>query len=79
MLSLDEKQLELDSGNFLFPDRCGAQCNVILLELYKKAMKGYQFKNVTAVNTKITIFGGSKWNKVGQVMCVCGVTVFTAN
>ena len=65
--------------NFIFYDitlrysiTCGvnqtrAQCNVIPLNLYKKATKDYRLERVTPLNTQLAAYGGSKLSVVGQV------------
>lgn len=61
--SLDDTQfvtLKLDSGNYLrFQVDTGAQCNVIPLNLYKKAAKDDHLRYVTPVKQSITAYGGT--------------------
>ena len=70
-IELDDSQLvtlKLSSGNYLrFQPGTGAQCNVIPVELYKKAAKDYKLEHVTPLNTQLTAYGGSKLTVVGQV------------
>ena len=71
MINLDDSQLvtlRLESGNCLrFQPDTGAQCNVIL-ELYKKATKDTDLKNVSASKTKISAYGGTGIPVMGQVI-----------
>ena len=68
---LDDSQLvtlKLESGHYLrFQPDTGAQCNVIPLNLYKKATKDYRLERVTPLNTQLAAYGGSKLSVVGQV------------
>ena len=51
--------LELESGNYMhFQADIGAQCNVVPLELYKKATNDCQLANVNPTKTRITTYGG---------------------
>lgn len=60
--------LKLESGHCLrFQPYTGAQCNVIPVNLYKKATKDYSLERVTPLNTQLTAYGGSKLPVVGQV------------
>ena len=67
--SIDDSQLvtlQLESGNCLrFQPNTGAQCNVIPLELYKKATTDTELKKVTLSKTNISIYGGSRLPVVG--------------
>ena len=55
-------------GNYLrFQPDTGAQCNVIPVELYRKATKDYELDRVTPLDTHLTAYGGSKLTVVGQV------------
>lgn len=58
---LDDTQLvtlSLESGNYLhFQPDTGAQCNVIPVELYKKATKDYELDQMTPLNTHLTTYG----------------------
>ena len=71
MVDLDDSQLvtvKLESGNYLrFQTDTGAHCNVIPVELYRKATKDYELDRVTPLNTHLTAYGGSKLTVVGQV------------
>ena len=70
-VDLDDSQLvtlKLESGHYLrFQPDTGAQCNVIPLNLYKKATKDYRLERVTPLNTQLAAYGGSKLSVVGQV------------
>ncbi len=72
MINLDDSQLvtlRLESGNCLrFQPDTGAQCNVIPLELYKKATKDTDPKNVSASKRKISAYGGTRIPVLGQVI-----------
>ena len=60
--------LKLESGHCLrFQPDTGAQCNVIPVNLYKKATKDYSLERVTPLNTQLAAYGGSKLPVVGQV------------
>ena len=68
---MDDSQLvtlRLEPGNYLqFQPNTGAQCNVIPVDLYKKATKDYKLERVTPLNTQLAAYGGSKLKVVGQV------------
>ena len=68
----DDAQLitvELESGNFLrFQVDTGAQCNVIPLDLYKKAAQDPTLTRVTKSTGKIVAYGGSTIPVMGTVM-----------
>ena len=70
-VDLDDSQLvtlKLESGNYLrFQPDTGAQCNVIPMELYRKATKDYELSRVTPLNTHLMAYAGSKLTVVGQV------------
>ena len=70
-VDLDDSQLvtvRLESCNyFRFQPDTGAQCNVIPVDLYKKATKDYKLERVTPLNTQLAAYGGSKLKVVGQV------------
>ena len=69
---LDDSQLvtlQLESGNCLrFQVDTGAQCNVIPLELYKKASRDFKLMQVTPATTQITAYGGATLPVVGSVI-----------
>ena len=71
-VTLDDSQLvtvKLASGNCLrFQPDTGAQCNVIPLELYKKATNDTELKGVKQAKTAIAAYGGSRLPVVGQVI-----------
>ena len=71
-VTLDDSQLvtvKLESGNCLrFQQDTGAQCNVIPLELYKKATNDTELKGVKQAKTAIAAYGGSRLPVVGQVI-----------
>ena len=77
-VTLDDSQLvtlQLDSGNCLrFQPYTGAQCNVIQVDLYKKAANDPDLKLVQPVQSAISAYGGSKLPVVGQE---CGVTALS--
>ena len=59
----------VESGNFLrFQVDTGAQCNVVPLDLYKKATKDHSLAQVKPVSQKITAYGGSELRVVGKVL-----------
>ena len=60
--------LRLESGNYLrFQPNTGAQCNVIPVELYKKATNDPDLKQVNPATSLILAYGGSQLPVVGQV------------
>ena len=67
----DDTQLvtmELESGNFLrFQVDTGAQCNVIPVDLYKRAAQDPTLTRVTKSTGKIVAYGGSSIPVVGTV------------
>ena len=69
---LDDSQfvtLKLKSGNCLrFQVDTGAQCNVILLALYKKVTNNSKLEHVTPAKTQITAYGGATLPVVGIVL-----------
>jgi len=71
VVDLDDSQLvtlKLESGNYLrFQPDTGAQCDVILVSLYKKATKDYRLERVTPANAQLSAYGGSKLQVVGSV------------
>ena len=71
-VSVDDSQcvtLQLDSGHYLqFQVDTGAQCNVVPIDLYKKATKDYKLSQVKPVRQKITAYGGSELRVVGRVL-----------
>ena len=60
---LDESELitlRLESGNYLrFQPDTGAQCNVILVSLYKKATRDFKMENVNSIQTPLVAYGGT--------------------
>ena len=70
-VTLDDSQLvtlRLESGNYLcFQPDTGAQCNVIPVELYKKAANDPDLRQVKPANSAISAYGGSRLPIVGQV------------
>ena len=49
----------LENGNYVrFKADTGAQCNVVPLDLYKKATHDYKLKQVTPAKQRITAYGG---------------------
>ena len=69
---IDDSQcvtLQLDSGNYLrFQVDTGAQCNVVPLDLYKKATKDFELSKVKPARHIITAYGGSKLKVVGRAL-----------
>ena len=70
-VTLDNAQLvslRLESGNYLrFQPDTGAQCNVIPVQLYKKAANNSDLKQVNPATSVISAYGGSQLPVVGQV------------
>ena len=70
-VTLDDEQLvtlRLSSGNYLrFQPDTGAQCNIIPVQLYKKAANDPDLKEVKPSNSTISAYGGSQLPVVGQV------------
>ena len=70
--NIDDSQfvtLQLESGNYLrFQVDTGAQCNVVPMDLYKKATKDYKLSNVTPCQHIITAYGGTSIPIVGQAI-----------
>ena len=61
--------LRLESGNYMrFQVDTGAQCNVVPLEMYKKATKDYMLKHVLPTKQKITAYGGATIPAIGQAL-----------
>ena len=61
--------LKLESGNFpRFQVDTGAQCNVIPLELYKKASRDFKLSQVTPARTSITAYRGATLPVVGSAI-----------
>lgn len=61
--------LRLENGNYLrFQADTGAQCNVVPLDLYKKATRDYKLKQVTLAKQRITAYGGTSIPVVGQTL-----------
>lgn len=71
VVALDDTQLVtlgLESGNYLrFQPDTGAQCNVIPVHLYKKAVNDPDLKQIKPTNSAISAYGGSKLLVVGQI------------
>jgi len=69
---IDDSQcvtLQLDSGNNLrFQVDTGAQCNVVLIDLYKKATKDHSLTQLKPVSQRIIAYGGSELRVVGRVL-----------
>ena len=69
---LDDSQLvtlRLESGHYMcFQVDTGVQCNVVPLEMYKKATKDYMLKHVLPTKQKITAYGGATIPVIGQVL-----------
>ena len=59
--------LKLDSGNYLgFQVDTRAQCNVVPLDLYKKATRDYKLLSVKPVSQGITAYGGLTLKWLGE-------------
>ena len=50
-----------------FQPDTGAQCNVIPVELYKKATKDHNLERVEPITTPLVAYGGTRLNVVGHV------------
>ena len=60
--------LRLESGNYMrFQPDTGAQCNVIPVELYKKATTDHNLERVEPIRTPPVAYGGTRLNVVGHV------------
>ena len=70
-VTLDDAQLvtlRLESGNYLrFQPDTGAQCNVIPVQLYKKAANDPDLKQANPATSVISAYGGSQLPVIGQV------------
>ena len=61
--------LKLESGNYLrFQVDTGAQCNVVPLQLYKKATEDHQLANMAPVRQRITAYGGTEIPVIGKAI-----------
>ena len=71
-ISVDDSQLvtlKLETGNYLhFQLDTGAQCNVMPLELYRKATKDHELAHLTPDRQKITAYGGAENAVIGKVL-----------
>ena len=71
-ISIDDSQLvtlKLESGYYLsFQVDTGAQCNVVPLELYKKATKDHELAHMMPDRQKITMYGGAEILVIGKVI-----------
>ena len=69
---LDNSQfvtLRLDSGRYIrFQVDTGAQCNVIPLDIYKKAIGDASLTKITPSHTQVTAYGGNNLPVVGTVL-----------
>lgn len=70
-VKLDDSQLvtlKLESGNFIrFQPDTGAQCNVLPLQVYRKASKDEKLEKVNRTRASLVAYGGSKIKVVGRV------------
>ena len=70
-VKLDDSQLvtlKLGSGNFVrFQPDTGAQCNVLPLQVYKKAFKDEKLGKVNRTQASLVAYGGSKIKVIGRV------------
>ncbi len=61
--------LRLENSNYLrFQADTGAQCNVVPLDLYKKATRDYKLKQIKPAKQKITAYGGTTIPVIGQTL-----------
>ena len=71
-VSIDDSQLvtlKLESGNYLcFQVDTGAQCNIVPLELYRKATKDHKLAHLMPDRRKITAYGGAEIPVIGKVL-----------
>ena len=71
-VSLDDAQLvtlKLESGKCIrFQPDTGAQCNVLPVDMYRKATGDHNLTNVLPAETRITAYGGHALPVVGQVL-----------
>ncbi len=69
---LDDSQfvtLRIESGSFIrFQVDTGAQCNVLPLDIYKKATGDATLRQVTPTSTQVTAYGGGTLPVVGTVL-----------
>ena len=70
--TLDDTQfvtLRVESGSHIrFQVDTGAQCNVVPIEIYKKATRDMALNQVIPTNTRITAYGGTTLPVVGTVL-----------
>ena len=70
-VKLDDSQLvtlKLESGNFIrFQPDTGAQCNVLPLQVYRKASKDEKLEKVNRTQASLVVYGGSKIKVIGCV------------
>ena len=70
-VKLDDSQLvtlKLESGNFVrFQPDTGAQCNVLPLQVYKKASKDEKLGKVNRTQASLVAYGGLKIKVIGRV------------
>ena len=58
----------LDNGNHVrFQADTGAQCNVMPLDVYKRATRDFKLSHVKPGSQRITAYGGSEIKVIGQV------------
>ena len=58
----------LDNGNHVrFQEDTGAQCNVMPLDVYKRATQDFKLSHVKLGSQRITAYGGSEIKVTGQV------------
>ena len=61
--------LQLDNGYYMrFQVDTGAQCNVVPLDLYKRATRDYLLSQMKSVSQRITACGGSELRVIGRVV-----------
>ena len=72
--------LKLESGNCLhFQVDTGAQCNLVPLDLYKKAPKDHELAHMMPDRQKITAYGGGEILVIGKVYSGCGTKISGAD
>ena len=69
---LDDSQfvtLRLESGSYIrFQVDTGAQCNVIPVDVYKKATRDTSLAKVTPTHAQVTAYGGGTLPVIGAVL-----------
>ena len=61
--------LRLENGSYLrFQVDTGAQCNVVPLDLYKKATRDHKLQHIKPAKQRITAYGGTTIPVIGQTL-----------